>query len=255
MNRILIRSEYSEISQALCESLAVHFVLADDAPQLILIAAKDRFSYFFSMKEQLQQEYPEVPMLFLWIEETCLHILSCGDLRRMDGKTIPRSQDSLLDGLKASIAEIQETAPANPRKLSDIQSRLQNGFPQSPKGAQKVEYDNFTSILHFVEQLSARSGQSAQILLLSLVPKTEGVSSPEEFSAARQFLSDAVRQTLRKQDVLTGCSESQMLVLLMDANDDGGHFAANRIYNTFLGLYDGQAYQLQYDIRSVGKTE
>ncbi len=258
MKKLLIVSETEQVGAALEKILAVNFSILRSLdkqscqPDFILIAAQENFSYFFPKKEQFQQDHPRIPILFLWIEEEHLHILSCSNLRYMNGKTIPKSQDSLLEYLNLSLSKAQSIAVAEHPQLRDIQSDIRNHYPQTECGAIQVEYDNFTSIFQFVEQLAARSGQSVQTLLLTLRPATEQTGSEEQRQIAMSLLREAIQQTLRKNDVLTGCSDSQFLVLLMDADDDGGHLAVNRIFNTFLGLYDGDAYRLHYDIRPIG---
>jgi|GEM_PF-2136148 len=250
---LLIVSESDQICEMLNTLLTGHFRLlrnnAQTRPDFILIAAQEDFSCFFAAKEYYQNEFPEVPMLFLWIEDTCLRIVSCSNLRYMNGITIPKSPDSLLrylnDSLMPDAGDLQ--------KLPEIQTDIRSHYTQKDTGAIKVEYDNFASIFQFVEQLAARSGQSVQTLLLSLLPAGGRAHNYDLLRDARALLNEAILRTLRKNDVMTGCSDSQFLVLLMDADDDGGHLAANRIYNTFLGLYEGDAYQLHYDIKPIGK--
>ncbi len=66
---------------------------------------------------------------------------------------------------------------------------------------------------------------------------------------ARNVLLDTFPQILRKNDVLTVCNNTQILVLLMDADD--GHLATHRILNAFFGSYDDEAYTLRYDIKPI----
>lgn len=257
MKKLLIVSETEQVGATLEKILEVNFSILRSIdkqpcqPDYILIAAQENFSYFFPKKEQFQQKYPRIPILFLWIEEEHLHILSCSNLRYMNGKTIPKSQDSLLEYLNLSLSKEKYSAAERPQ-LRDIQTDIREHYPQTEYGAIQVEYDNFASIFQFVEQLAARSGQSVQTLLLTLRPVSEQKESEEQLRDAMSLLQDAIQQTLRKNDVLTGCSDCQFLVLLMDADDDGGHLAANRIFNTFLGLYDGDVYRLHYDIKPIG---
>ena len=64
-------------------------------------------------------------------------------------------------------------------------------------------------------------------------------------------LSEAVQIALRRNDVYTECSGAQILVLLMDADDDGGHQAANRIRNTFLGLHESALFDLADELDAI----
>ncbi len=264
MNRVLIVSEEETLALRLEENLSQHFQIlhgtafnhtlhAELLPNLIAVAAKEDFSYFLEMERKLGVIFPQIPILYLWIESECIRILTSADLKNADRTTVPLLENgsNLHEVLSAVMNQNADTQQA--LNLLELQNNLRSSHQtDAGNGALQVEYDNFAGIYRFVEQLAVRSGQSVQTLLLTLVPYNDSAASQEAMHHAMQLLSQAIRMTLRKNDVLTGCSHSQMLVLLMDADDDGGHLAANRIFNTFLGMYDGDAYELHYDIKPIG---
>ncbi len=256
MNSILIYTEDEVLFQALEDALHTDFQVLyqktcdTNSPDLILIAAKEHFSELMKARTRMAEQFPDTLILFLWVEEDCLRFMSAGDLQQVDLHTIPKSKDDLLAYLSASLTKPDTS---DDQLLSEIQLNIRKNYQEmSGSGALQVEYENFASIYQFVEQLAERSGQCVQTLLLTLRPHCGVTPTPEQQNQAMMTLSQAIQMTLRKNDVLTGCSCTQMLVLLMDADDDGGHFAANRIFNTFLGLYEGDAYDLHYDIRPIG---
>ncbi len=264
MNRVLIVSEEETLALRLEESLNQHFQIlhgtafdhrlhAELLPNVIAVAAREDFSYFLEMERKLSVIFPQIPILFLWIESECIRILTSADLQNADRTTVPLLENGnalheVFSAMLAHTMDVQQTL-----ELRELQSNLHSSHQNGTgNGALQVEYDNFAGIYRFVEQLAMRSGQSVQTLLLTLVPQDTAEASQDALHHAMQLLSQAIQMTLRKNDVLTGCSHSQMLVLLMDADDDGGHLAANRIFNTFLGMYDSDAYALHYDIKPIG---
>lgn len=260
MNKVLIVSEDDELILNLKKILCAQFQVLewntahpDHVPDLILIAAREHFSELLTAQARIDHTYVGIPVLFLWVEEEYLRFLTYNDLMQVGEKTIPRSSDHLLEYIASHIPTSSGTSQ-NTHCLTEIQSGIHKDYlEKNSGGALRVEYDSFTSIYQFVEQLAERTGQYVQSLLLTLTPHIGAAPSKKALETAMSKLSDSVQMTLRKNDVLTGCGEAQMLILLMDADDDGGHLAANRIYNTFLGLYDEAEYDLLYDIRPLGK--
>jgi hypothetical protein len=47
------------------------------------------------------------------------------------------------------------------------------------------------------------------------------------------------------------CGSDQVLVLLIGADDEGGHLAANRIVSSFYNECSDDSFELTYDIREI----
>ncbi len=259
MKHVLIMTEDNGLFLSLEKILNTRFHVqslpVSAAPDLILIAAKEHFTELLTARDRVNKEFPHIPVLFLWVETDCIHFLTCGEMQQFEERTIPRSERELLAFLDAQIDGI-----IDPQKDSQLLTEIQSGIRKnyqdsSANGALQVEYESFASIYQFVEQLASRSGQAVQTLLLTLIPRSHTAPSQETLHNAMTVLSSAIQMTLRRNDVLTGCSSTQMLVLLMDADDDGGHLAANRIFNAFLGLYDDDVFELHYDIKPLGANQ
>lgn len=57
--------------------------------------------------------------------------------------------------------------------------------------------------------------------------------------------------SLRRTDVSTRYSGKQLIVILMDANSEGGDMVARRIIECFGRIYTGGRIKISYDIAKV----
>lgn len=113
------------------------------------------------------------------------------------------------------------------------------------KGSFSVEQTDFANIYKFIARGLERSGKSVQALMLTLSCDEES----EEQGIS--MLSEAAKICLRKGDISSVCSKNQVVVLLIGADDDGGHLVANRIVSNFYSECDDDSFSLNYDIREV----
>ncbi len=258
MKTIVIISSEDHYFETLANTLNTQFIVEryssmyENSADLILVVAEDWSSEYFDTHAALKNQFNNVPVVFLWIQEDSFRLLHGKNIDALNAITVQKNDDNLRKALSETILQID--SENNHQHLSDIQSDIHSMYcGKSENGALEVEYNNFARIYQFVEQLIVRSGKPMQTLLLSLTPCKGKTPSNENLTYAKAILSDAIQQTLRKNDVTTHYSASQMLVLLVDADDAGGHFATNRIINSFFGMYDEEYYEIDYDIRPVGK--
>lgn len=113
------------------------------------------------------------------------------------------------------------------------------------KGSFSVQQTDFANIYKFIARGLERSGKSVQALMLTLSCDEES----EEQGIA--MLSEAAKICLRKGDISSVCSRNQVVVLLIGADDNGGHLVANRIVSNFYSECDDDSFSLNYDIREV----
>ena len=121
------------------------------------------------------------------------------------------------------------------------------------EGAYCVRSGDFTNIFRFVLRVLERTGKDAQILVLTL-------SSDEKHSISSQksvmtTLSEAVRMCLRRGDMSSVCGDDKILVLLIGADDEGGHLVASRIVSSFYSECTDDSYEITYDIKEVKAAE
>ncbi|MBR6617156.1 MAG: hypothetical protein IKL00_04685 [Oscillospiraceae bacterium] len=258
MNTILIISECAQQEYRLKELFSERYTVPDyngvkkHVPDMYIITAQAYAADFFEKHPEYDACLSETPGMILWENDDSYRLMSYRNCRMFSECKLEKSDAELLDKFDEFVSLLSRNNK-NLLHLSDIQSDIHSMYREtSYKGIIEVEYYNFARIYQFVDKLIERSGKPMQTLLLSLVPHDERACTPKDLSYANEILSKAIQMTLRKNDVMTNYSDSQMLVLLVDADDAGGHFATNRIISTFFGLYEDELYQLDYDIRPVG---
>jgi len=121
------------------------------------------------------------------------------------------------------------------------------------EGAYCVQSVDFTNIFRFVLRVIERTGKAAQILVLTL--SSDGRQSTFSQKSVMETLSEAVRLCLRRGDMSSVCGKDKVLVLLLGADDEGGHLVASRIVSSFYSECTDDSYELSYDIRNVKATE
>ena len=50
------------------------------------------------------------------------------------------------------------------------------------------------------------------------------------------------------------CGDDRVVILLIGADDEGGHLVASRIVSSFYSKCEDDSYELSYDIREVRTT-
>ncbi|MCR5599952.1 MAG: hypothetical protein K6G33_04325 [Ruminococcus sp.] len=121
------------------------------------------------------------------------------------------------------------------------------------EGAYCVCSVDFSNIFRFVMRVLERTGKDAQILVLKL--NSDRNKSTAASKSVMSTLSEAVRMCLRRGDMSSVCGDNEMLVLLIGADDEGGHLVASRIVNSFYSECTDDTYELSYDIREVKAAE
>lgn len=116
-------------------------------------------------------------------------------------------------------------------------------------GAYSVQSGDLSTIYRFVIRILQRLGTSAQVLLLKLACDSDDLQ--EKVNQVMQILANDVRLCLRRGDIASVCGKDQIVVLLIGADDDGGHLVANRIVSSFYSECDDDSFTLEYDIHEI----
>ena len=101
------------------------------------------------------------------------------------------------------------------------------------EGSFVVEYGSFEKIYRFLERNIARENRQVQCVLFTVDEPENGVVDSFALQRQMEHLEHAITSSLRKGDVTTSYSSSQMLALLMDANEDNAGIVVDRILNKY----------------------
>lgn len=115
--------------------------------------------------------------------------------------------------------------------LRNILAELQD--PEQQTGVHFCDYSIFQDIYNFLIQLVARSGQVAQLSLITLLDVEGELLSQTRRVLAMEELRKTISACCRSEDVCTQLSPSQYLLLLPSASYENGNTVIKRI----LGAY------------------
>lgn len=142
---------------------------------------------------------------------------------------------------QSAIERVRNAHNVDVEYIRDIMRRSDAGL-----GSYLMDYDNFHHVYNFIRRIVKRSGREVQTILYTLIPESAN-ENIEELALASDMLEQAIFTSLRRVDVSTHYSSSQMIVLLMDSNLENGKLVAERIIDYFYSLYAGNV-QIEYSI-------
>ena len=115
--------------------------------------------------------------------------------------------------------------------IHQLNEMMQKG--NNNRGSFHVKYAEFEKIYNFVTRCMERSSQNAQLLLLSLKNTVRPWEIPQELDVEIQNLERAISNSLRRNDVSTRYSKSQMLVVLIGITEENMNLVKNRIIKKY----------------------
>lgn len=150
----------------------------------------------------------------------------------------------------------EQTMEAKVIKHKGTQVDLEHlkGFIQEmgyKKGAYQVEYDGFKKIYRFVSRCISRTGQDVQIVLFTLTDYEGNLPKIEYLINTMDCLRKSVIESIRRGDVATDYSSSQLVVILMGSTEEDGKMVANRVINKYNSYGPFENVQLIYDLQTV----
>lgn len=125
------------------------------------------------------------------------------------------------------------------------------GKLSNESGAYNVGFHDFQKIYDFISRCVNRKSQEVQTMLLTLAPKDTAYLPSDVLEKGMNTLERAIVSSLRAVDVSTRYSSSQYVVILMDADADGGKLVATRIVEKFYEIYPHKDIMLTQDIQEM----
>lgn len=119
-------------------------------------------------------------------------------------------------------------------------------------GPYKVEYNNFKSIYRFLKRYVERTGSNVQLILFTLKDLSlTAIPNQKELMKSMDILENAIKDSLRKNDVSTKYTKHQHLVILMDVDDDNRQIVVNRVLKNWNERNHNSNVLLKYDIEDL----
>ena len=133
--------------------------------------------------------------------------------------------------------------------IHQLKELMQVGRPQ--KGSYKVQYKEFKRIYNFIVRCMERNQQNAQLLLFSLRANDKNLDYPEAMEEELQSLEKAIVNSLRRNDVSTRYSSSQLLVILTDSKPEYVDMIVQRILDNFEAIQRNTQYEVVTECMSI----
>lgn len=125
------------------------------------------------------------------------------------------------------------------------------GRMSNEAGAYHVGFSDFQKIYDFVSRCVNRTAQEVQTMLLTLEPKNAAYLPSDVLEKGMNTLERAIVSSLRAVDVSTRYSSSQYVVILVDADSEGGQVVARRIVEKFYEIYPHKDIILTQDMQGM----
>lgn len=136
--------------------------------------------------------------------------------------------------------------------LSEITCKIRE---KKMEGSLVVEYSNFEKIYRFMERNIAREKRDVQCVLFTLDEGENDNYNELDIQRSMEHLQHAVSSSLRKGDVTTNYSSSQVLALLMDVNDKNANVVIGRIMDKYRKEAGKNAINIVYDVEKLSADE
>lgn len=143
----------------------------------------------------------------------------------------------------------------HPEKNAIDIDELREYIKESTKlsGAYTVRYDGFKRIYQFILRCIERTNQKVQILIFTAKSQKWEQLDNEKMNEAITLLEQCASSLLRKGDVVSKYSNSQIVVILMDTNLENGNKVAERVMKFFKRKTKLEDISISYNIESVDK--
>ena len=149
---------------------------------------------------------------------------------------------------RALYHEALSVSSAEPLPTDDIMQDL--GEQYVAKGAYTCDYDCFKALYQAHARSIERSGIPSHVAIVSVTPCVKG-GATRDHTRVMEELEGAMRQSLRRGDVITRCSASQFIAMLINANGENSQRVCERVISAFEAQHREADYRVDYEIRAV----
>ena len=136
-------------------------------------------------------------------------------------------QDLHMDALR----HMDETTVAPDRLLESLQEK------EAPTGALVCDFSTFRLFCQAEMRSANRRGEAVHLGLFSIEGRGGTALSRQVRSRAMEQLRQQLRQTLRVGDIITSCSATQYVVLLLQANYEDSQMVCGRAIRAYEKAY------------------
>ncbi len=132
-------------------------------------------------------------------------------------------------------------------------SVIKNDFMESEKiaGAFYCDYDIFKAIYHIVARSIKRTGKTIFLILFTLSDLNNKIPSVELLEHSMEQLLSVIMSSLRKGDVVTAYSATQLVVMLSLDSYENAEKVVNRVLQEFKSGYQRDGVKIDTKINAI----
>lgn len=129
--------------------------------------------------------------------------------------------------------------------------KLQLTEEKTAPGAMICEYDFFRVLYQAEARAIARNGIAVHVALLSVMTRDGDELNQRTMDRTMHNLMDQVRTNLRKGDIASRCSVSQVIIMLPQANYENSCMVCRRIISAFNRQYPHSPARIDYAVEAM----
>lgn len=122
---------------------------------------------------------------------------------------------------------------------------------EAARGAVLCEYDFFKLLYQVQARAILRSGEVIHIALLSLHGRDDKPLSRRSLDCAMENLQNVTMRNLRLGDVVSRCSQTQLVVMLPQANYENSGMVCQRIIKAFCRQYPHSPADIRFSVQPL----
>jgi hypothetical protein len=135
-----------------------------------------------------------------------------------------------------------------PLSTEDIVQDL--GEQYIAKGAYTCDYDCFKALYQAQSRAIERSGILSHMAIVSVTPRGNDVMAGE-LSQTMEDLEKTLRHSLRRGDIITRCSASQFLVMLLSAGFENSQRVCARFTAAFYKAHPNCRFKIECEVHPI----
>jgi DNA-binding SARP family transcriptional activator len=149
---------------------------------------------------------------------------------------------------RALYCEALSTCPSEPLLPEEVMCLLDE--QEQVRGALVCDYDFFKILYQAHARSIERTGIAIHTAVVSLKSDGKG-GGRNDLSHAMDLLEQTMRTSLRRGDVITRCSASQFIVMLLSADLENSRKVCERFIAAFKSNYQNSHYWIEYSVYPV----
>jgi len=197
-------------------------------------------------------------------EELYQHLMHC-QISREDRQAALHSYEKMSEMLFSNFGvmpseesrELYRRAASNAAALTVPISSLRDQLreEEAARGALYCEYDFFRMLYQLQARAIGRTGEITHIALFSIRGQGGRELSRRSLNTAMNNFQEVLIRNLRRGDVVTRCSVSQLLIMLPQANYENSCMVCHRLLEAFARKYPHSPVSIPYSVQPLEPKE